>query len=100
MSTKIALTLARLFTCEMANGRKIRLAMILACSKIRPSLQFSLIPMSFVVASKVKEVLKKNGMMSAGDFADACSAMLEEACKKAAARAKGNGRKTVRPVDL
>ena len=56
--------------------------------------------MSAVVASKIKEILKKGGMMCAGDFTDACSAMIEDACKKAAARAKGNGRKTVRPVDL
>jgi histone H3/H4 len=56
--------------------------------------------MSYVVASKVKELLKKHGMMSAGDFAEACSTLVEDACKKAANRAKGNGRKTVRPVDL
>jgi len=56
--------------------------------------------MSYVVASKVKELLKKQGMMSSGDLADAASAMLEDALKKASARAKANGRKTVRPEDL
>ncbi|MDD5469253.1 MAG: hypothetical protein PHO92_00410 [Candidatus Peribacteraceae bacterium] len=56
--------------------------------------------MSYVVASKVKELLKKSGMMSSGDLAEASSKMLEEALKKAVARAKENGRKTVRPCDL
>lgn len=56
--------------------------------------------MSYVVASKVKELLKKQGMMSSGDLADAASSMLEDALKKASARAKANGRKTVRPEDL
>jgi histone H3/H4 len=56
--------------------------------------------MSYVVASKVKELLKKAGMMSSGDLADAASSLLEGALKKAVERAKENGRKTVRPCDL
>ena len=56
--------------------------------------------MSYVVASKVKDLLKAQGMMSSGDLADAASKLLEEALKKASARAKANGRKTVRPEDL
>ena len=56
--------------------------------------------MSYVVASKVKELLKKHGMMCSGDLCDAASEMLEAACKKAAERAKENGRKTVRACDL
>ena len=56
--------------------------------------------MSYVVASKVKELLKGTGMMCSGDLTDAASALLEEAVKKAAARAKENGRKTVRACDL
>jgi len=56
--------------------------------------------MSYVVASKLKDLVKKYGMMSSGDLSDAASAMLEEAVKKAADRAKENGRKTVRPCDL
>jgi histone H3/H4 len=56
--------------------------------------------MSYVVASKLKELIKKNGMMSSGDLADAVSALIEEAVKKATARAKANGRKTVRAEDL
>lgn len=56
--------------------------------------------MSYVVASAIKELLKKHDMMTAGDFPEAASAFLEEAIKKAADRATKNGRKTVRPEDL
>ncbi|HLD32860.1 MAG TPA: hypothetical protein VJB10_04710 [Candidatus Peribacteraceae bacterium] len=56
--------------------------------------------MSYVVASKLKELVKSLGMMSSGDLGDAASAMLEDAVKKAVKRAKENGRKTVRPCDL
>lgn len=56
--------------------------------------------MSYVVASAIKDLLKKLGMMTAGDFPEAASAFLEEAVKKAGHRAKENGRVTVRPCDL
>ncbi len=56
--------------------------------------------MSYVVASTIKELLKKQGMMTAGDFPEAASAYLENALKMAAKRAKDNGRVTVRPHDL
>ena len=56
--------------------------------------------MSYVVASAIKDLLKKHGMMCAGDFPEAASAFLEEAVKKAAHRAKENGRVTTRPCDL
>ncbi len=56
--------------------------------------------MSYVVASKLKELVKKHGMMSSGDLADAVSKHLESAVAKACDRAKANGRKTVRPEDL
>ncbi len=56
--------------------------------------------MSYVVASAIKDMLKKLGMMTAGDFPEAASAAMEDMCKKAAARAKDNGRVTVRPCDL
>ena len=61
---------------------------------------FPLLLMSYVVASKLKELIKKSGMMSSGDLSDSVSAMLEEAVKKAVVRAKANGRKTVRAEDL
>ncbi len=57
-------------------------------------------PMSYVVASKIKDLVKAKGMMSSGDLSDAASALLEDAVAKAVARAKANGRKTVRPEDL
>ena len=56
--------------------------------------------MSYVVASAIKDFLKKQGMMTAGEFPEAASAYLEEALKGAAKRAKDNGRVTVRPYDL
>ena len=56
--------------------------------------------MSYVVASAIKEALKKLGMMTAGDFPEAASAYIEEALKNAAKRAKENGRVTVRGYDL
>ena len=56
--------------------------------------------MSYVVASKLKELLKKHGMMCSGDLSEAASALLEDAVAKAAGRAKSNGRKTVRADDL
>jgi histone H3/H4 len=56
--------------------------------------------MSYVVASKLKELVKQLGMMSSGDLADAASAQLEASVRKAVSRAKANGRKTVRAEDL
>ncbi|HLC76122.1 MAG TPA: hypothetical protein VJB82_03340 [Candidatus Peribacterales bacterium] len=56
--------------------------------------------MSYVVASKVKDLLKSLGMMTAGDFSDFLSKEVEALIKKAAARAKSNDRKTVRGTDL
>ena len=56
--------------------------------------------MSYVVASAIRDLLKKHEMMTAGDFTDAVSMFVDEAVKKAAKRAKENGRVTVRPCDL
>jgi len=56
--------------------------------------------MSYVVASKVKEMVNKMDMMAAGDLVDGLNKMMEEVLKKAVWRAKENGRKTVRPCDL
>ncbi len=56
--------------------------------------------MSYVVASKMKELISKHGFNTAGDLAEAVSAMVEHHLTKACKRAEGNGRKTVRPVDL
>jgi len=53
-----------------------------------------------VVTSKVREAVKKAGMNMAGDFPANLSKEVEEWIKKAIARAKANGRKTVRAADL
>lgn len=54
--------------------------------------------MALVVRSKVKAVVK--GMRFSGDFFDALDKAVGELVKKAAERAKKNGRATVRPVDI
>ena len=53
-----------------------------------------------VVASKVKEASKAEDCNTAGDAVDAISAEVSKMIKKAAARAKENGRKTVRACDF
>lgn len=53
-----------------------------------------------VVGSKVKEAVKGAGCNMAGDFPDALSVAVGGLVSKACARAKSNGRKTVRPEDL
>lgn len=69
--------------------------------KISPVLtSYQSLLMSYVVASKLKDLVKKHGMMSSGDLADAVSKYLEDAVAKACDRAKANGRKTVRSEDL
>ena len=55
---------------------------------------------SLVVGSKVKEAIKKEDCNTAGDAVDALSEVVAGLIKKAAARAKANGRKTVRGVDF
>ena len=55
---------------------------------------------SLVVTSKVKEIVKQEEMNTASDFPDALDKIVEEAIRKACARAKSNDRKTVRSGDL
>ncbi|MCR4368300.1 MAG: hypothetical protein NUV67_00135 [archaeon] len=55
---------------------------------------------SLVVGSKVKEAIKAAGCNTAGDATDALNDVIVAAVKKAAERAKANGRKTVRGVDF
>jgi histone H3/H4 len=50
-----------------------------------------------VVRSKIKECTECN---VAGNFADALSKQVEGMIKDAERRAKGNGRKTVKDIDL
>lgn len=56
--------------------------------------------MSYVVTSKVKALIKKHKMNTAGDFVHALDKEIEYHVSKAVARAKSNGRKTVRAGDL
>ena len=51
-----------------------------------------------VVRSKIKDFVKD--MNVSGDFADGLSREVEALIKKAAARAKANGRRTVQARDL
>jgi hypothetical protein len=53
-----------------------------------------------IVGSKMKDVVKNAGCMSSGDLIEALSAKVHEMLENATARAKGNGRSTVRPYDL
>jgi hypothetical protein len=53
-----------------------------------------------VVGSKMKDVVKAAGCMSSGDLIEALSDKVHEILTTATARAKGNGRSTVRPYDL
>ncbi|HIH09528.1 MAG TPA: hypothetical protein HA254_02550 [Candidatus Diapherotrites archaeon] len=55
---------------------------------------------SLVVGSKVKDAIKAEDCNTAGDAVDALSEVVASLIKKAAARAKANGRKTVRGVDF
>jgi histone H3/H4 len=53
-----------------------------------------------VIASKVKDAIKKQGCNTAGDAVGALSADVEWKIKKAVERAQANGRKTVRAADF
>jgi len=53
-----------------------------------------------VVASKIKDVVKAAGLQSSGDLVDGVSDKVYDMIKAAVARAKANGRATVRPYDL
>jgi hypothetical protein len=53
-----------------------------------------------VVGTKMKDVVKSAGCQSSGDLIDAVSEHVHALLAAAAARAKSNGRATVRPYDL
>ncbi len=55
---------------------------------------------SLVVGSKVKEAIKAEGCNTASTALEALSNKATEMVKAAAARAKANGRKTVRAEDF
>lgn len=54
--------------------------------------------MALVVKSAVRSALK--GMRASGDFFKALDQHVSNELKRAVDRAKGNGRKTLRPADL
>ncbi|MBI4231040.1 MAG: hypothetical protein HY608_09425 [Planctomycetes bacterium] len=54
----------------------------------------------FVVTSKVKAALKSKGCNTSGDAIGGINGMVSWYLDQAAARAKANGRKTVRPHDF
>lgn len=53
-----------------------------------------------MVASKVKGILKASGCNTAGDALDGLNSVVHWYVQQAAARAKANGRKTVRAHDF
>jgi histone H3/H4 len=55
---------------------------------------------ALVVQSKVKEVIKKNKMNCASDVMGALTTVVTHKITAAVARAKSNGRKTVRANDF
>jgi histone H3/H4 len=54
--------------------------------------------MAYVVKSAVRELVK--GMRVSGDFFKGLDALVTRRCKRAVERAKGNGRKTLRGIDV
>ena len=52
-----------------------------------------------VVASKVRSFLKEQGVKMSGDLPEALDKIVQEHLIRAAARAKGNRRSTVKPQD-
>ena len=55
---------------------------------------------SVVVTSKLKEAVKGLDLRMSGDVPDAVNDKVREMLRAAAARAKENGRSTLRPYDL
>jgi hypothetical protein len=53
-----------------------------------------------VVASKLREAIRSQDIRMSGDLPDALNAEIHALIDRAVARAKGNGRGTVRPTDL
>jgi len=55
---------------------------------------------TFVVASKVKTYVRGKSLMASSELSDALSRRVQELLDLACERCNGNGRRTVRPVDL
>lgn len=54
--------------------------------------------MAYIVKSTVRGLIK--GMRVSGDFFKELDALIQRRCKRAKERAKGNGRKTLRGIDV
>ena len=57
-------------------------------------------PIQVVLASRIKEVAKAGGVRVSGDFVEAANKATVDSIKAAIARAKANGRQTIRPQDI
>ena len=55
---------------------------------------------SYIVASKIKELVKKGKLKCASDVVDALNHLVIYSVSKGAERAKANGRKTLRGADV
>ena len=56
--------------------------------------------MAYVKKTEIREFAKRSDLRVSGEFYGAIDRMIEDALGKAARRAKGNGRKTLKAVDL
>ena len=56
--------------------------------------------MPYITKSGVREFAKRTDMRVSGEVFGALEKFVEDALKKAAARAKANGRKTLKAMDL
>ena len=56
--------------------------------------------MAYVKKTEVREFAKRADLRVSGEFYGAIDRLFEELLSKAARRAKGNGRKTLKSVDL
>jgi len=61
---------------------------------------FSYFYMAYVKKVEVREFLRRQGLRAAGDIFDALDKAVEWKLKKAVERAKANGRKTVKGIDI
>lgn len=55
---------------------------------------------TFVVASKVKTYVRSKELMASSELPEALSKRVQDLIDRAISRCEGNGRRTVRPVDL
>ena len=54
----------------------------------------------YIKKTEIREFARMNDLRVSGEFYDALDRLIDEAMRKAAKRASGNGRKTLKSVDL